>query len=428
MPGTGTVGAALACTTNPLGASGGNASFSGCAINTVGTDYRLRAAATISGNPLSVNSDQFNISSGDAAAPVIDCTVPDQSAWYGANVTVNCTTSDVGSGLANPADAAFSLSTSVSAGSEDPTAQTNSHQVCDNLTNCATAGPYTFKVDKKDPTVSCAAADGAWHGANVSIACTGVRRWLGPRERRRRQLQPVDQCGERHRDGECVHRDSHRGRRRREHVTAGPVTGNMVDRKDPEVSCGTADGAWHAANVSIACSASDGGSGLGRRGDATFSLSTSVAAGTETANASTGTRSIADAVGNSATAGPIAGNKVDKKAPQFSCGVADGLWHATDVSIGCTATDGGSGLANATDDASFNLSTDVACRHGERQRVDRHARRGRRRREQRDRGPDRGQQDRQEGPNGESGLPRFADDPGRHWSRELDRWRMVDPA
>jgi hypothetical protein len=319
------------------------------------TDAAGNAGAfTITGNP---NCATLEITSADAGAPTIDCTVPDQSIWYGADVTVNCTASDA-SGLANSVDASFSLSTSVSAGSETATAGTNSHQVCDNLNNCATAGPYSFMVDKKDPTVSCDAADGVWHGANVSIACTasdGGSGLANPADANFTLSTSVPSGTETataatgtHSVADVVGND----------VTAGPVNGNMIDRKDPEVSCGLTDGVWHAANVSIACGASDGGSGLANSADATFSLSTSVAAGTETSNASTGTRSIADAVGNSATAGPVTGNKVDRKAPQFTCGVADGLWHATDVSIGCTATDGGSGLANVAD-GSFNLSTNV---------------------------------------------------------------------
>jgi hypothetical protein len=310
---------------------------------------------TITGNP---NCATLVISSVDAGAPTIDCTVPDQSIWYSTDVTVNCTASDP-SGLANSADASFALSTSVSAGSETATAQTSSHQVCDNLNNCATAGPYTFMVDKKDPTVSCGAADGVWHAANVSIACTASDGGSGLANAADANftlstsvlsgIETATASTGTHTVADAVGND----------VTAGPVNGNMIDRKDPEVSCGSADGVWHPANVSIACGASDGGSGLANSAaDASFSLSTSVPMGTETDNASTGTRSIADAVGNSATAGPVTGNKVDRKAPQFTCGAADALWHATDVTIGCTATDGGSGLANAAD-GSFDLSTTV---------------------------------------------------------------------
>jgi len=50
--------------------------------------------------------------------------------------------------------------------------------------------------------------------------------------------------------------------------------------------------------------------------------------------------------------------KVDHTPPAVACGAADGLWHPTDVSVACTATDAASGLAN-TSDADFSLSTSV---------------------------------------------------------------------
>jgi len=141
--------------------------------------------------------------------------------------------------------------------------------------------------------------------------------------------------------------------------TAGPLGNNKVDKKDPQVACGAADGNWHATDVSIGCTGSDGGSGLADNGDASFNLVTNVAANTETANAPTNSHDVADIVGHTVTAGPITGNMVDKKAPVVSCGTADGSWHANNVAIGCTATDGGSGLDDAGD-ASFNLNTSVA--------------------------------------------------------------------
>jgi hypothetical protein len=58
VPGTGTAGAALTCTTNPLNASAGLATFAGCRINLAGTSYRLRA--TSSGLTVA-DSDPFNI-------------------------------------------------------------------------------------------------------------------------------------------------------------------------------------------------------------------------------------------------------------------------------------------------------------------------------------------------------------------------------
>jgi uncharacterized repeat protein (TIGR01451 family) len=48
----------------------------------------------------------------------------------------------------------------------------------------------------------------------------------------------------------------------------------------------------------------------------------------------------------------------DTIAPKITCASPDTAWHATDVSISCTAGDSGSGLANSAD-ASFSLSTSV---------------------------------------------------------------------
>ncbi|MGI9102795.1 MAG: HYR domain-containing protein [Terriglobales bacterium] len=50
----------------------------------------------------------------------------------------------------------------------------------------------------------------------------------------------------------------------------------------------------------------------------------------------------------------------DTTAPVISCGKPDGLWHASDVSITCTARDSGSDLASAAD-AQFVLTTAVAA-------------------------------------------------------------------
>lgn len=84
-----------------------------------------------------------------------------------------CTASDGGAGLANAADAGFTLSTNVLSATETANGSTNIRQVCDNLSQCAIAGPITgIKVDLKAPTVSCGAADDAWHGGGVAIPCT----------------------------------------------------------------------------------------------------------------------------------------------------------------------------------------------------------------------------------------------------------------
>jgi sugar lactone lactonase YvrE len=90
-----------------------------------------------------------------------------------------------------------------------------------------------------------------------------------------------------------------------------------IDRTPPTVSCGTPDGLWHASDVSIACIAADGASGIASPGSS-FTLSTSVPAGTETAAAATGSAIVIDRAGNSIQAGPVAPLKIDKKAPAIS--------------------------------------------------------------------------------------------------------------
>jgi hypothetical protein len=132
-----------------------------------------------------------------------------------------------------------------------------------------------------------------------------------------------------------------------------------IDRTAPTITCGAADGQWHADDVSIQCTATDAGgqqtSGLANSPDAKFSLSTNVPDGTETNNAQTGTHAVCDNAGNCATAGPVGGNMVDKKAPTFNCGGASANWINVDAVIPCTASDGGSG----TTTTSFNLFTSV---------------------------------------------------------------------
>jgi hypothetical protein len=121
-----------------------------------------------------------------------------------------------------------------------------------------------------------------------------------------------------------------------------------IDTTPPVVMLSAADGLWHKDDVSIAGSASDGaGSGLANSGDASFTLSTTVPAGTETSSAQTDSRIISDVAGNSTTAGPISGIMVDKKAPTLTItSPAAGATYLLNqpVLAGYTITDGGSGV------------------------------------------------------------------------------------
>src|SRR5205823_1317688 len=95
----------------------------------------------------------------------------------------------------------------------------------------------------------------------------------------------------------------------------------QLDKTKPALRCGAADGVWHPDDVSIACAASDSGSGLASGGDASFALTTTVPSGTEADNAATGSRTVCDLADNCATGGPISGNNVDKQAPSIAIGM-----------------------------------------------------------------------------------------------------------
>jgi hypothetical protein len=143
-----------------------------------------------------------------------------------------------------------------------------------------------------------------------------------------------------------------------------------ADSDAPVIECGQADGAWHADNVSMGCTATDAGSGLANPADASFSLSTSVPAGSEDTNAATGTREVCDLAGNCAAAGPIGGIKIDRKAPALTL-AADRTVDATSpagatVTYAVSATDGANPSPSATcAPASGNVFpigvTSVAC-------------------------------------------------------------------
>ncbi|MEM4402441.1 MAG: right-handed parallel beta-helix repeat-containing protein, partial [Candidatus Caldarchaeum sp.] len=86
----------------------------------------------------------------DKTKPAVSCQPPDASRWYREDVSVPCTASDATSGLANPADASFTL---VARG-EGTSVSTGTRRVEDQAGNSATAGPYTFQIDKTPPTIS----------------------------------------------------------------------------------------------------------------------------------------------------------------------------------------------------------------------------------------------------------------------------------
>jgi hypothetical protein len=123
-----------------------------------------------------------------------------------------------------------------------------------------------------------------------------------------------------------------------------------IDQTKPVVACGGPDGNWHAADATIGCTATDATSGLADTTDATLSVTTAVAAGSETANAATVSRTVCDIATNCATIDPIAGNKVDKKGPTISVTTPQAATYTLHQTVGSSysCADGGSGVNACT--------------------------------------------------------------------------------
>jgi galactose oxidase-like protein len=203
--------------------------------------------------------------------------------------------------------------------------------------------------DATPPHVSCGAADGAWHKSDVAIACTASDSGSGLTNAANASFTlsthvPVGtEAADAATDSRQVCDNAGNC------STAGPIFGNKVDRLAPTVSCGAPDGVWHNSNAVIACAASDLGSRLASAANASFPLTTAVTAGTETANAATNSRQVCDTAGNCRTAGPISGNKVDRKAPAITiASPAAGATYEVNARLAASyaCSDGGAGMTS----------------------------------------------------------------------------------
>jgi hypothetical protein len=319
-------------------------SVSGISITAEGTTTLSFFAEDNAGNTEATKTLVLRI---DKTAPTVSCGSADD-AWHAMNVNIPCSASDTVSGLLAAGDASFNLSTNVATGEETANASTGTRVVRDNAGNESTAGPVSGNmVDRKAPQlVSCDAPDGLWHAGNVTLECTYSDGGSGPASQDVALTTNVA-AGE-ETDNAVASAGGAQACDAVGNCAASPadIAGNMVDRKGPTFSCADPASAWSATDVSRACTAADGGSGLDPASDASFSLSTNVPAGTETDNALTGTKSLKDAVGNTSTAGPLGGNKVDKKGPVVTlvCPAAPVI-KGSSASASWSATDGGSGVA-----------------------------------------------------------------------------------
>jgi hypothetical protein len=144
------------------------------------------------------------------------------------------------------------------------------------------------------------------------------------------------------------------------------VTFTLPDIAAPVIECGAADGMWHPDNVNIGCTADDADSGLEDEGDASFDLTTSVVAGEEWANAFTSSREICDTAlpqPNCATAGPIGGSKIDRRAPSVTVNmpaVAGTYTVGQVVTADYSCSDGGSGMQSCAGPVASGQAIDTA--------------------------------------------------------------------
>ena len=93
---------------------------------------------------------------------------------------------------------------------------------------------------------------------------------------------------------------------------------STVDTTPPKITCASPAGGWSSENVTIACIASDSGSGLAHPEDAAFSLSTNEPAGGETETAFTGAHRVCDMADNCAEVGPLGPVEIDRKQPTIA--------------------------------------------------------------------------------------------------------------
>ena len=239
--------------------------------------------------------------------------------WTSGGTTLTVTASDMGSGVASVTyQVAGGQPTAVTGPISVPSGQTTyTLRATDFVGNSSTA-TVTTQVDTTAPSVSCTGPDSNWHATDQSVTCTGTDTQSGI-------------VGGTSSTGSVVLSTSVPAGTSTASVSTAagqicdnvgnctpipPISGFMIDKAPPVISCPTADANWHTGTVSFTCTASDTGSGLANSAQASITLtSLPVAQGSGNGNDSTNSVQVCDKVGNCATAGPITGIKIDNSAP-----------------------------------------------------------------------------------------------------------------
>jgi len=306
------------------------------------------------GNPASVTVSGLNV---DLTAPVIAAhgnENAEATSASGATVTYSVpTASDATSG---PGSVACLLASASVFGLGDTMVTCNASDVADNPAAATTFVVHV--VDTTPPVITGMPADMIKEATSPSGAAAS---WISPTANDAVDGAVVVYCSPA--SGSTFALGAHTVTCTATDAHGNPATASfMVTVRDtiaPTINCGSADGVWHASNVSINCTATDGGSGPVSQNVA---LTTSVAAGIENPNASTNSAPLCDAVNNCSTAGPVGGNMIDRKAPSISIASPAAasylLNQSAASSYGCS--DGGSGSASCSGPVASGSNFDTA--------------------------------------------------------------------
>ena len=288
----------------------------------------------------------------DRKAPVVDCQgyVVPPSGWFRDDVHVDCAIADAGSGLANAAQATTTITTSVPPGTVDPAAASAVTRVCDAVGNCATLPQLTgIRIDRAAPLVACDPLPAWTAGTSLSLRCTatdqaGASGLADPGADAAFAVELTIPAG--------TQSTGLRPEPRSVCDAAGNCAGLPafagvgLDDLAPTVTCAAAPTGWLRADMTVACTASDGGSGLVDPADAAFVLATAfTGTASETVAFVAPKPEICDAVGNCTSVPLPTPVRIDRVDPRVSCvGPVDGAYDFN-VTIACTASDDHSGLA-----------------------------------------------------------------------------------
>jgi hypothetical protein len=294
----------------------------------------------------------------DGVAPDVSC--PATTGWSATEVTVTCTAADGGSGLADAAQASFTLTSATGAGNEglfalDPPA------VCDLAGNCTDLPAFAVFVDRKGPAIS-SATDGTSFvqgtPATLDLSCTDAGSGLA-----------AGACAEAGTPLDTTVLGEHTVS-----VGAADNVGNTStlaitytvaaapDTVAPVVTC-PAPAGWSATEVTVTCTAVDTGSGLAEAAQASFTLTTAIGVGHE-GPYPLDPPAVCDLSGN-CTDLPAFSANVDRKVPTVtSLNNGRTYQQGAAVTLDLLCGDGGSGLApGVCAEAGSVLDTSTSGQH-----------------------------------------------------------------